>query len=161
MARRRKASMTSQTANIAGRAGDFLERAFPGPHKSKRVAQRFEISPAMAKLLRAGEGWTAQRIGQAAHLFGRDFVAFVFQDVMGPARPYELDPQIAALNDRLMRLRAQARDGDDGIVAPAVDPARREPQGNVDAEGRAGADEGGEVGSAVVAVDKLARRASR
>lgn len=153
MARQRPGrKATKMVSAITTRAGAFIEMAHPGAHKNKRIAQLFAISPDMAKLLRRGEGWTAERIGQAASHFGRDFVAFVFQDVMGPARPYEPDPEILALKSRVARV--EARVGvDDGVVAPPAGTARREPMRSVEATSDARGDEGGGVGPQAVGLD--------
>ncbi len=90
MARRKVSSDVSQSANIAHRAAAFLEINHLGPHKDKRIARALGISPAMAKILRAGRGWTVARLDQA---MGRwpGFAAFVW-------------PQAEDFDDRLDRV---------------------------------------------------------
>jgi hypothetical protein len=68
--------------SIAGRAAEFLETSYLGPHKDKRVARDLGISPGMAKLLRAGQGWTLARLDQAVLFYGGSFGDQVF----GPVR---------------------------------------------------------------------------
>ena len=67
----------SESASIAARAAWFLEINHTGPHKDKRIARSLGISPAMAKLLRAGRGWTVARLDQAIRKWP-GFVAFVW-----------------------------------------------------------------------------------
>ncbi len=71
-------AITTEPNGIADRAGWFLDQAHPGPHKNKRVARAFGISPEMAQLLRHGRGWTVKRLEQAAKLFGKSFYQAVF-----------------------------------------------------------------------------------
>jgi hypothetical protein len=78
---------------IAQRAGFFLDQAFPGANRDKRIAQRLDISPNMAGLLRRGQGWTVERLGQLRELGGAAMVDFVFGRGAGvaalaPAVPY-------------------------------------------------------------------------
>ncbi len=95
MARR---SVTSETgtlgSGIAGRAAAFLAVNHVGAHKDKHIARAFGISPGMAKMLRAGRGWTVARLDQAARLYGRAFGDFVF-------------PSTDEIHDQLDRIERQ------------------------------------------------------
>ena len=84
------ANNAPQSDSIARRAALFLEINHPGAHKDKRVARALGVSPAMAKLLRAGRGWTVARLDQATLRWPK-FQAFVW-------------PQAGDFDDRLDRV---------------------------------------------------------
>lgn len=112
MSRPRKLKMATIMANeITSRAGDFLERAFPGPSKDKRVAQALKISPDMAGLLRRGRGWTAERISQVWKIYGQDFPRHVFglpivqSDMM--AELADLRAEIAAQREEIAHVASR------------------------------------------------------
>ena len=104
MSRKRKATMSSQMANdISCRLGAFMDLVNPGPHKDKHIAQRLDISVAMAKVLRSGRGWTAARIGQVWSIYGRDFVNYVFD-----GRPMSaIDADLETIKSDLAILKAR------------------------------------------------------
>lgn len=66
----------SHSDTISSRAAWFLEINHSGAHKDKRIARALGVSPAMAKLLRAGRGWTVARLDQAI-LRWPNFATFV------------------------------------------------------------------------------------
>lgn len=121
MSRRQVVSMTAQVASaVSQRAAWFLEQAFPGRHKNKRIAQHFDTSVATAKLLRSGRGWTAERLAAAARDFGWRFVSFVYEPACGgdfAAELAEMEGQLDTLDERanaarrdLQRLRSELVD---------------------------------------------------
>jgi hypothetical protein len=134
MSREDKVSVTTQDGNgIADRAGWFLDQAHPGPHKSKRVALRFGISPDMAKLLRKGRGWTVERLEQAAKIFGQSF----YQAVLNPSA----ESRSHDLAQRVERLEAMATNWAQGPFDPGVSdlgsdgtPNRADHRNSVDAD---------------------------
>lgn len=65
--------MTICGNEIATRAGRALDQLVPGPNRDKLIATAFEVSPRFARYLRAGCGWTVERLEQASRLFGVDF----------------------------------------------------------------------------------------
>ena len=82
MARVRKGKSFAQegkmTFDFGLRAGSALDRLVPGPHRDKSIARLFGISVRMAKYLRAGEHWTADRLSQASAVLGVAFVAALY-----------------------------------------------------------------------------------
>lgn len=82
-------------SGIAARAATFLAVNHPGPHATKRISRAFGVSVGMAKLLRAGRGWTVARLDQAARVYGRAFGDFVFP------------PAADEIHDRLDRIERQ------------------------------------------------------
>jgi hypothetical protein len=106
--------------DITQRAGAFLEIAHPGAHKNKRIAQRHGISPDMAKVLRRGEGWTAARIGEAASIYGRAFVDYVFQNAPRHVVPLVAAPTAADLAD--LKAEIQKTQQEIAHVAARLDP---------------------------------------
>ena len=84
MSRGKRVSMISKTANSIGRlAGLRLAAAYPGPHKDKRIAADLRCSPGMARVLRAGRGWTIDRLAQCAEKLGFLFI----RDAFAPNSP--------------------------------------------------------------------------
>lgn len=79
---------------IADRAAAFLAVNHAGPHATKRISRAFGISLGMAKLLRAGRGWTVARLDQATRIYGGAFRSFVF-------------PSADEIHDRLDRIERQ------------------------------------------------------
>ncbi len=62
---------------ISDRAATFLNLAFSGRHRIKRIAQALGVSPAMAKKLANGCGWTVGRLDQATKSWP-NFTTFVW-----------------------------------------------------------------------------------
>ena len=91
---------------LAERAALFLETEYPRPHRDKRIARDYRISPSMARVLRAGRGWTAERLDQAVRLYGHRFV-----DALFGAEPdaHELRAELDGLKARLARLEERGR----------------------------------------------------
>jgi hypothetical protein len=86
---------------IAHLAAQFLGARFQGPHRDKRIARELGISPGMAKLLRAGRGWTLARLDQAVRLYGTSFS----DAVLGQLRPAEkIEAQLDAISAQLHEL---------------------------------------------------------
>src|SRR5581483_11149042 len=84
MSRDRRMSDIAQNGNeITSRLRFYFETQIMGPHKVKRLAQIFDCSPDMAKLLKRGEGWTLARMEQARKHFGPSFIDFVFGPLGG------------------------------------------------------------------------------
>lgn len=54
------------TADYGQRAAIALDRCIPGPYRDKQVARLFGVSVRFAKMLRAGQHWTAERLTQAS-----------------------------------------------------------------------------------------------
>lgn len=145
MPTRRSGSMiTADTNAIADRAGWFLGVNTEGEHQAKRIARIFGCSVEMARVLRAGRGWTADRLGQAARAFGKPFIDFVFSDAPLDARPFSPSLQLAALNDRLARIEARLEVQDAPPPAFEVRPVAREAVAS-DREPRRG--QGGAMGA--------------
>jgi hypothetical protein len=88
---------------IAARAGAFLEINHYGAHKDKRIARALSISPAMAKLLRAGRGWTVARLDQAI-LRWPTFQAFVWPQTS------DFDERLDRVLDEISQVKKQIND---------------------------------------------------
>lgn len=86
---------------VSRRAGLWLDRLHPGPHKDKRIGQALGISPAMAKLLRRGRGWTVARIDQALGLWPGFGVAIVTDEADLARRLADVERDLADLKGRL------------------------------------------------------------
>lgn len=96
MAKEPLASETSLfDSGIADRAATFLAVNHAGPHATKRISRAFGVSLGMARLLRAGRGWTVARLDQAARVYGQAFGDFVFP------------PSADEIHDRLDRIERQ------------------------------------------------------
>jgi hypothetical protein len=54
------------TADYGQRAAMALERCIPGPNRDKAIARLFGVSDRMARYLRCGQHWTAERLTQAS-----------------------------------------------------------------------------------------------
>src|SRR5688572_9462555 len=65
------------TADYGQRAAMALERCIPGPNRDKAIARLFGVSDRMARYLRCGQHWTAERLGQASQALGARFDAYV------------------------------------------------------------------------------------
>jgi hypothetical protein len=105
MARRKEDSRSSRVdTGIGDRAGRFLDRAFAGAHRNKLIARQLRVHPNMAKKLRRGRGWTAARLGELAHVFGWQFVAYVFGPIVGNEADYA-----AEITERIERLQTEIR----------------------------------------------------
>jgi hypothetical protein len=93
-------------ATISDRAATFLNLAFSGRHRIKRIAQALSVSPAMAKKLASGCGWTVARLDQATKRWP-DFTPFVW-----PAAEHldhQLDrvlSEISAVRDDINEIKA-------------------------------------------------------
>lgn len=83
---------------ISNRAAAFIDINYSGAHKDKRIARALGVSPAMARVLRAGRGWTVARLEQAAGLFGQ-----AFRDAVWPPSAAELDKRL----DRIEQMLAE------------------------------------------------------
>ncbi len=94
--------------SIAHSAAQFLGARFQGPHKDKRIARELGISPGMAKLLRAGRGWTVARLDQGVQLYGPEFCDAIFAQ---PRPADKLGDQLEAISDRLRELLSVVRGG--------------------------------------------------
>ena len=117
-----KASMSVQTANEASRrAGTLLAAAYPGRHKDKRIAADLGCSPAMAKLLRAGRGWTIRRLTQCAERLGLLFIRDVFAP---PLTPRQLDTWQEEIERRIKALETSRGDYGDDLATGALGPMR-------------------------------------
>lgn len=57
------------TADYGQRAALALDRCIPGPNRDKAVARLFGVSVRMARYLRGGQHWTAERLTQASAAF--------------------------------------------------------------------------------------------
>lgn len=89
------------------RAADALNQLLPGEHRDKTVARLFDCSVRMAKYLRAGQHWTAERLSQASSLFGSMFDEML---VSGP----ELHRRMDALETEIAELRRSIKNGEPG-----------------------------------------------
>jgi hypothetical protein len=92
-------------SGIAARAGLFLEINFVGGSKDKRIARELGISPGMAKMLRAGRGWTVARVDQVMQRWP-EFRDFVFPRAE-PATGAELAARLDQLAQGFERLAAE------------------------------------------------------
>jgi hypothetical protein len=91
---------------ISDRAATFLNVAFPGRHRIKRIAQALGISPAMAKKLANGCGWTVARLDQATTRWP-NFSPFVWP--AAEHRDHQLDRvlnEISAVRDDINEIKA-------------------------------------------------------
>lgn len=104
MTRQKVGSNAAHSDSIANRAATFLAVNHAGPHSTKRIAQLFGISAGMAKLLRAGRGWTVARLDQATALFGNAFKDFVW-----PPSPDELHDRLDRIDAVLEEIRRDLR----------------------------------------------------
>lgn len=84
-----------------------LDQAYPGPHKAKRIARDFGVSPSMAKVLRAGRGWTLERMRQARRVIGEHFIRAIF-DMRQPA---EFEARLGEIVAEMAELRARLDKG--------------------------------------------------
>jgi hypothetical protein len=107
MSRRQVGKADSHKATISDRAAAFLNINHAGPHRVKRIAQALGVSPAMAKVLAAGRGWTVARLDQAI-LRWPNFAAFVWP------KPEDVDDrldrvleEIAAVKDEIYNLKTK------------------------------------------------------
>lgn len=82
MARLRKGKRLAQegkmTFDFGLRAGSALDQLIPAPHRDKTVARMLNVSVRMAKYLRAGQFWTADRLTQASAVLGAAFDAALY-----------------------------------------------------------------------------------
>jgi hypothetical protein len=104
---------------ISDRAGWFLEINHHGAHKDKRIARALGISLAMARLLRAGRGWTVARLDQCTTRWP-NFHAFVFARTDQPDRIDRVLEEIAALRVEINDLKMGKSASDLGSVVAAV-----------------------------------------
>jgi hypothetical protein len=103
--------MTSETVtDIGKRAGLRLAAAYPGRHADKRIAADLDCSPAMARVLRAGRGWTVERLAQCAEKLGLLFIRDVFWP---PLTQQQLDQRLDDLERRMAALEG-VTDGTSG-----------------------------------------------
>ena len=111
------------TADYGQRAGIALDRLVAGPHRDKTVARLFGVSVRMAKYLRAGQHWTADRLTQASAMLGAAFDAALYTPVSSATHYSEM----AAISERLDRLEARFVEmdrGGDARLAQAAGPLR-------------------------------------
>ncbi len=98
------------SATTSDRAADWLNLNHAGRNRIKRIAQALGISPAFAKRLAAGRGWTVPRIDQAK-LIWPAFQAYVFP----PPETFDdrLDrvlKELSALRDQIDNLKSKLGD---------------------------------------------------
>ena len=110
------------TADYGRRAAAALDLLIPGPHRDKAIARLFGTSVRMAKYLRSGRHWTAERLSQASRALGAGFDVALYS----PAPSAQHDAEMAEIAARLARMEAcfveMARGGDPG-PAPTQGPA--------------------------------------
>jgi hypothetical protein len=98
-------SVVSERGNDIGRnAGRALDALVIGPHRDKRIARLFGITPRMARYLRIGKHWTIERLALASSLFGEEFDRLLVNAQLLVSEPM-LSQQ--ALADRLNELETQ------------------------------------------------------
>lgn len=102
MAPRNREGKSNLAAGISRRAGAYLERAYAGPHRNKRIAQDLDCGVHVVKELRRGGAWTALRWAQLTRRFGWDFLGYVFGPLAGDEARYA-----ATVNERIEYLRAE------------------------------------------------------
>lgn len=83
----------NMSADYGVRAGVALDRLVPGPHRDKRIARMFGVSPRMARHLRCGQHWTIDRLSQASAMI-QGFDSFIASPEQLHARIEELRQQI-------------------------------------------------------------------
>lgn len=121
------------TSDYGQRAAVALDQLLPGEHRDKIVARMFNVSLRMAKYLRAGQHWTADRLSQASALLGAAFdAALVSSDERHVSEMTEIAERLA----RLEEWRAETDRGGDAGLAPEASAA-------VEREGRAPPSEAG------------------
>jgi len=106
-------------SEIAARATWFLTTAVAGRHADKRTAQHFGVSVRMAQLLRAGQGWTLERLEQARRSFGPSFDQMVFGPIAAGGRN-DLSQHVAEFEAAYERLRNCMVGSADALRSPWV-----------------------------------------
>jgi len=105
MKRRLLANDVSNHDTLISRAAEFLDVNYAHlPCKDKQIARAFGISPAMARVLRAGRGWTVARLDQAAQIFGRPF-----RDAVWPPPTDEIREELAQIRRQLDELLGRGK----------------------------------------------------
>jgi hypothetical protein len=133
----------------------YVEQCHPGPHKSKRIAQRLGISPDMAKLLRQGRGWTLARVEQARRVFGPSFDQIVFAPLAGQKGGFNVSARLEEISAEMRVLAASVKAGPFGARDSAV-AADRDPAADRDAVDM----DRREAGDAETADDRELRKAA-
>ena len=105
MARWKMSNAAVNIDSISKRAAAFLEVNYSGAHKDKRIARVFGISPAMARILRAGRGWTVGRLDQAVASFGKPFC-----DAIWPPPTDEIREELAHIRRCVDELMGRGKD---------------------------------------------------
>jgi len=93
----------SMAADYGQRAATALDLLIPGPHRDKSVARKFGVSVRMAKYLRAGKHWTAERFTQASAVLGDAFD----MALSSPSSTSQHYAEMKDIAERLARLEAR------------------------------------------------------
>jgi hypothetical protein len=94
------------TADYGQRAALALDRCVTGPNRDKTVARLFGVSVRMARYLRCGQHWTADRLSQASAA-----LSTFDQYISAPNLHQRLDALEAELGD--LRRHLCRNEGDD------------------------------------------------
>lgn len=89
----------SVTADYGQRAALALERCIPGPNRDKAIARLFNVSDRMARYLRCGQYWTAERLSQASAAI-KQFDSYISAPNIH-ARLDEMEAELTALREQL------------------------------------------------------------
>ena len=111
--------MDGVTIEMGNRVASWMRQAYPRD-AAKLAARDFECSPHTAKKWLLGERPANKHLDMMAKRWGKAFVAFIYEPIVGPWRHYAMDQELEDLKSRIAAIEREFAHEPIGAPARAV-----------------------------------------